>query len=66
MKCVRDLVSWSSVVTCYVENGRPGEGLEMLPWMVYEVIVPDSVTMLGIAEAGVKVGCLRVVRSVHG
>ncbi|KAG5051484.1 hypothetical protein JHK87_003682 [Glycine soja] len=65
-RIVRDLVSWSSVVTCYVENGRPGEGLEMLPWMVSEGIVPDSVTMLGIAEAGDKVGCLRVVRSVHG
>ncbi|TKY69618.1 putative pentatricopeptide repeat-containing protein mitochondrial [Spatholobus suberectus] len=63
---VRDLVSWSSVIACYVENGRPGEGLEMLCWMVSEGIGPDSVTMLGVAEACGKVRCLRLAKSVHG
>ena len=63
---VRDLVSWSSVVACYVENGRPREGLEMLRWMVSEGVGPDSVTMLSVAEACGKVGCLRLAKSVHG
>ncbi|KAL2349198.1 hypothetical protein Fmac_003198 [Flemingia macrophylla] len=63
---VRDLVSWSSVISCYVENGRPGEGLEMLRWMVSEGIGPDSVTMISVAEACGKVGCLRFAKSVHG
>ncbi|RDX72227.1 putative pentatricopeptide repeat-containing protein, mitochondrial, partial [Mucuna pruriens] len=63
---VRDLVSWSSVIACYVENERPGEGLEMLRCMVSEGIGPDSVTLLSVAEACGKVGCLRLAKSVHG
>ena len=63
---VRDLVSWSSVIACYVENGRPQEGLEMLHGMVSEGIELDSVTMLSVAEACGKVGCLKLAKSVHG
>ncbi|KAJ1389820.1 Tetratricopeptide-like helical domain superfamily [Sesbania bispinosa] len=64
--CERDLVSWSSIVSCYVENGKPREGLEMFRWMVSEGIKPDSVTLLSIAEACAKIGCLRLAKSVHG
>ncbi|CAJ1931965.1 unnamed protein product [Sphenostylis stenocarpa] len=63
---VRDLVSWSSVIACYVENGRPVEGLEMLRWMVSEGIELDSVTMLSVVEACGKVDCLELAKSVHG
>nr|KYP65785.1 hypothetical protein KK1_012051 [Cajanus cajan] len=63
---VRDLVSWSSVISCYIENGWPMAGLEMLRWMVSEGIGPDSVTMVSVAEACGKVGCLRLAKSVHG
>ncbi|CAI8588002.1 unnamed protein product [Vicia faba] len=64
--CLRDLVSWSSVVSCYVENGVYREGLEMFRSMVLEGIRPDSVTLLSIAEACAKTGCLRLAKSVHG
>ncbi|XP_058769306.1 putative pentatricopeptide repeat-containing protein At1g69350, mitochondrial [Vicia villosa] len=64
--CQRDLVSWSSVVSCYVENGVYREGLEMFRSMVSEGIRPDSVTLLSIAEACAKIGCLRLAKSVHG
>ncbi|XP_061369709.1 putative pentatricopeptide repeat-containing protein At1g69350, mitochondrial [Gastrolobium bilobum] len=62
----RDLVSWSSIISCYVENGQPGEGLGMFRWMVSEGIRPDSVILLSIAEACAKIGCLRLAESVHG
>ncbi|CAK8544825.1 unnamed protein product [Lathyrus sativus] len=64
--CQRDLVSWSSVVSCYVENGIHREGLEMFRSMVSEGIRPDSVTLLSVAEACAKIGCLRLAKSVHG
>ncbi|XP_057448153.1 putative pentatricopeptide repeat-containing protein At1g69350, mitochondrial [Lotus japonicus] len=64
--CDRDLVSWSSIVSCYIENGQPREGLEMFRSMVSEGIKPDSVTLLSIAEACAKVSCLRLAKSVHG
>ncbi|KAI5437742.1 putative pentatricopeptide repeat-containing protein At1g69350, mitochondrial [Lathyrus oleraceus] len=64
--CQRDLVSWSSVVSCYVENGIYREGLGMFRSMVSEGIRPDSVMLLSIAEACAKIGCLRLAKSVHG
>jgi pentatricopeptide repeat protein len=64
--CVRDLVSWSSIFSCYVENGIYREGLEMFRSMVSEGIRPDSVTLLSVAEACGKIGCLRLAKSVHG
>lgn len=62
----RDLFSWSSIISCYVENGNPKEGLEMFRWMACEGIRPDSVTLLSVVEACAKVGCLRLAKSVHG
>ncbi|KAL4345497.1 hypothetical protein AHAS_Ahas11G0284300 [Arachis hypogaea] len=62
----RDLVSWSSVISCYVENGRPSEGLKMFRRMVSEQISPDKITLLSVAEGCAKVGCLRLVKSIHG
>ncbi|KAJ7943392.1 putative Pentatricopeptide repeat-containing protein [Quillaja saponaria] len=62
----RDVVSWSSIILSYVENKQAREGLEMFRWMIFEGIVPDSVTMLSIAEACAQVGCLRLAKSVHG
>ncbi|CAJ2648068.1 unnamed protein product [Trifolium pratense] len=64
--CVRDLVSWSSIVSCYIQNGIYREGLEMFRSMVSEGIRPDSVTLLSVAEACAKIGCLRLAKSVHG
>ncbi|XP_024182125.1 putative pentatricopeptide repeat-containing protein At1g69350, mitochondrial [Rosa chinensis] len=64
---VRDAVSWSSVILCCVENGEVSEGLEMFRGMVMGGgVVPDSVTMLSVAEACGKLGWRRGARSVHG
>ncbi|KAH0991367.1 hypothetical protein GBA52_002850 [Prunus armeniaca] len=63
---MRDVVSWSSIISCLVENGEASEGLEMFRWMVSEGVESDSVTMLGVAEACGELALLRVARSVHG
>ncbi|KAF7809066.1 putative pentatricopeptide repeat-containing protein [Senna tora] len=62
----RDVVSLSSIISSYVENGQAREGLEMFRYMVSEGIEPDSVSMLSAAEACAKFGCLRLAKSVHG
>ncbi|CAL0315212.1 unnamed protein product [Lupinus luteus] len=62
----RDLFSWSSIISCYVENGNPREGMKMLRSMVSEGIRPDSVMLLSVAAACAKVACLRLAKSVHG
>ncbi|XP_052112844.1 putative pentatricopeptide repeat-containing protein At1g69350, mitochondrial [Arachis duranensis] len=61
-----DLVSWSSVICCYVENGRPSEGLEMFRKMLSKQIRPDKITLLSVAEGCARVGCLRLVKSIQG
>ncbi|CAN0923558.1 Putative pentatricopeptide repeat-containing protein At1g69350, mitochondrial [Linum grandiflorum] len=62
---VKDVVSWSSIVSSYVDNGQAEEGLEMFRLKSSGVEI-DSVTMLTIAEACGQIGCLKLARSVHG
>ncbi|KAB2624489.1 pentatricopeptide repeat-containing protein [Pyrus ussuriensis x Pyrus communis] len=63
---VRDVVSWSSIISCSVENGEASEGLDLFRWMVFEGVELDSVTMLCVAEACGELALLREARSVHG
>lgn len=63
---VRDVVSWSSIITCCVNNGKVDEGLDILRLMIVEGVQPDCVTMLSVAEACGQLCVLRLARSVHG
>ncbi|KAI9111704.1 hypothetical protein K1719_017394 [Acacia pycnantha] len=63
--CERDVVSFSSIISSHVENGEAREGLEMFRCMVSEGIEADSVSMLSVAEACARFGCLRLAKSVH-
>lgn len=63
---IRDVVSWSSIISSYVDNGGSNEGLEMFRLLVSEGVELDSVTMLTIAEACGELGFSRLGRSVHG
>lgn len=63
---IKDVVSWSSMVELYVENGEANEGLETFRLMVCEGVNPDSVSMLSVAEACGDLGSLRLAKSVHG
>lgn len=63
---VRDLVSWSSIISTHVQNGNASEGLVLFCKMVAEGVEPDSVTMLSVAEACGELGLWRQAKSVHG
>ncbi|KAG6708618.1 hypothetical protein I3842_06G090100 [Carya illinoinensis] len=63
---IKDVVLWSSIISCYVENGEASEGLDLFHGMVSQGVEPDSVTMLSVAEACGGLGLLRLARSVHG
>ncbi|KAG8366415.1 hypothetical protein BUALT_Bualt17G0077300 [Buddleja alternifolia] len=62
----RDVVSWSSIISTYVQNGFASEGLGMFRKMVGEGVEVDSVTMLTVAEACGDLGLYRVGKSSHG
>ncbi|XP_041013858.1 putative pentatricopeptide repeat-containing protein At1g69350, mitochondrial [Juglans microcarpa x Juglans regia] len=63
---IKDVVLWSSIISCYVENGEASEGVDLFHGMVSQGVEPDSVTMLSVAEACGDLGLLRLARSVHG
>lgn len=63
---IKDVVLWSSIISCYVENGYTSEGLNLFRRMVSQGVEPDSVTMLCVAEACGDLGFLRQARAVHG
>uniref|UniRef100_A0A2N9J5H5 Pentatricopeptide repeat-containing protein n=1 Tax=Fagus sylvatica TaxID=28930 RepID=A0A2N9J5H5_FAGSY len=63
---LKDVVLWSSIISCSVENGEASEGLDLFHRMIFEGVEPDSVTMLGVAEACGDLGFLRLARLVHG
>lgn len=63
---VRDLVSWSSIISSYVQNGEESGGLGLFCEMVAEGDEPDSVALLSVAEACAELGLWREGKSVHG
>lgn len=63
---VRDLVSWSSIISSYVQNGEESGGVELFGEMVEEGVEPDSVVLLSVAEAFAELGLWREGKSVHG
>ncbi|OVA00726.1 Pentatricopeptide repeat [Macleaya cordata] len=62
---VRDLVSWSSMISNYVRNEKAHEGLEIFRQMILEGIRIDSVTMLSITDACAELGFQKLAKSVH-
>ncbi|KAM7269688.1 hypothetical protein ACFE04_025185 [Oxalis oulophora] len=63
---IRDVVSWSSMISSCVDDDEVSEALEIFRSMISELVEPDSVTMLSVAEASGELGSLRLARSVHG
>ncbi|XP_060215177.1 putative pentatricopeptide repeat-containing protein At1g69350, mitochondrial [Lycium barbarum] len=63
---VRDVVSWSSIISSYVRNGQANEGLEMFENLVMEGFEIDSVALLSAVEACGELSVWKVGKSVHG
>ncbi|KAK4593308.1 hypothetical protein RGQ29_017431 [Quercus rubra] len=63
---MKDVVLWSSIISCYIENEEASEGLDLFHRMICQGVEPDSVKMLSVAEACGDLGFLRLARLVHG
>ncbi|KAL5553688.1 hypothetical protein UlMin_041089 [Ulmus minor] len=63
---MKDVVAWSSIMECCMENGKASEGLEMFRGMVSECVRLDLVAMRSVVEACGDLGSLRLGASVHG
>ncbi|KAK4493256.1 hypothetical protein RD792_017866 [Penstemon davidsonii] len=64
--CVRDMVSWNSLINGYVRSGRGKEALRIYKKMEMEGDVdPDEVTMIGVVTACTQLEDLKLGREFH-
>ncbi|KAI3461092.1 hypothetical protein Pfo_017755 [Paulownia fortunei] len=64
--CVRDLVSWNSLINGYVRSGRGKEALRIYKEMEMESNVdPDEVTMIGVVMACTQLEDLKLGHEFH-
>ncbi|CAN6713463.1 unnamed protein product [Malus baccata var. baccata] len=62
---VRDVVSWNSIVSGYVQSNRNWDALQMFDEML-AFTRPDNVTLVSALTACGKMGCLHLGRQIHG
>ncbi|KAD5961026.1 hypothetical protein E3N88_12499 [Mikania micrantha] len=62
----RDVISWTSICSCYVSSGKPIKGLEVFREMVLNRVRPNSVSLSSILPACSELKCLNLGREIHG
>ncbi|KAL5832003.1 hypothetical protein ACOSQ4_017357 [Xanthoceras sorbifolium] len=63
--CVRDLVSWNSLINGYVRSGFSREAIRLYRDMELEGVQPDEVTMIGAVSSCAQLEDLRLGREFH-
>ncbi|CAL5206971.1 unnamed protein product [Lathyrus oleraceus] len=62
----KDIVSWTSMITCCVHNGLPIEALELFHSLKKTNIEPDSITFVSILSAAAALSSLKKGKEIHG
>ncbi|KAF5748761.1 pentatricopeptide repeat-containing protein [Tripterygium wilfordii] len=63
--CVRDLVSWNSLINGNVRNGWAEEAIRLYREMEKEKVMPDEVTMIGVVSSCAQLEDLSLGRKFH-
>ncbi|KAL0459482.1 UNVERIFIED_CONTAM: Pentatricopeptide repeat-containing protein, chloroplastic [Sesamum latifolium] len=63
---VKNVVSWTSMIACYVQNGLAYEALGLSFHMVKSGVELDSIALLSILSAAADLSALRKGKEVHG
>ncbi|XP_020106397.1 putative pentatricopeptide repeat-containing protein At3g25060, mitochondrial [Ananas comosus] len=62
----RDVVSWTTMITGFVNAGEPLEAIGMYKRMRLEGMEGDGIAMVGLVQASAALGDVRMGCSVHG
>ncbi|KAL6868173.1 hypothetical protein ACP4OV_015018 [Aristida adscensionis] len=62
----RDVVSWTTMITAYVQNGRGEHALRMFPAMVSEGFRPNEFTVCSVLKACAEEKALGFGKQLHG
>lgn len=65
---MRNVVSWSAMITCYAKNERPFEALELFQEMILDNqdSLPNSVTMISVMQSCAALVALEQGKLIHG
>ncbi|WCJ21602.1 Tetratricopeptide repeat (TPR)-like superfamily protein [Euphorbia peplus] len=63
---VKDLVSWTSMISLYVHNGQANEAIEVFYSMKETDVGFDSVTLISILSAVASLSILKKGKEIHG
>nr|XP_043631249.1 pentatricopeptide repeat-containing protein At1g20230-like [Erigeron canadensis] len=62
----RDVISWTSLCSCYVSCGKPRMGIQAFREMGLDGVRPNSVSVSTILPACSDLKCLNLGREIHG
>lgn len=62
----KDIVSWTSLITCYLHNGLANEALELVCFMKETNVEPDSIALVSILSGAASLSALKKGKEVHG
>lgn len=62
----KDVVSWTSMISCYVHNGHANEALELFHLIKETGIEPDSILLVSIISAAASLSALKKGKEIHG
>ncbi|OIV98092.1 hypothetical protein TanjilG_25957 [Lupinus angustifolius] len=63
--CVRNIVSWNSLITCYEQNGPAEKALEVFVRMKNNGIESDEVTLASVVSACASLSAIREGLQIH-
>ncbi|XP_061355908.1 pentatricopeptide repeat-containing protein At2g22410, mitochondrial [Gastrolobium bilobum] len=63
--CVRDLVTWNSMITGFVRRGLANEAIKLYREMEAEKVKPNEITMIGIVSSCSQLQDLNLGREFH-
>lgn len=63
---IKNVVSWTSMIDCYVHNGLANEALGLSLQMVKQGVELDSIAILSILSAAANLAALRKGKEIHG
>ncbi|KAK7282306.1 hypothetical protein RIF29_10976 [Crotalaria pallida] len=63
--CVRNIVSWNSLITCYEQNGPAEKAVEVFVRMMNSGIEPDEITLASVVSACASLSAIREGLQIH-
>ncbi|KAF8409340.1 hypothetical protein HHK36_005415 [Tetracentron sinense] len=63
---VKDVISWTSIISGYIHAGKPKESLEMFWKMLEFGVEPNGFTLSAAVKACSELGALKIGRCFHG